>query len=77
MTREEQRLFVEDLTRTILAGLLTRADKWPEKWDGHELRCLVALAADVHTRISAIKQDPRGERARAFRNDILTHPTMF
>lgn len=42
MKKTEQRKIVNTLIKEIRADLLDNSDKWPEEWDGHELKELVA-----------------------------------
>jgi hypothetical protein len=42
MTHTQKRRFLRELTRSILDSALDSAEKMPEEWDGHELRCYLA-----------------------------------
>lgn len=46
MTPKEQKAFVRNLMNSIRNTVLSHADKWPEGWDGHELRWLVTEAVE-------------------------------
>lgn len=70
MTRKEQRAFVRSLTRAVCKHLLATSDRWPEEWDGHELRELIAGSFN-RERYFVMR---KGRRAREFRNTILTTP---
>lgn len=41
MTKAEKRKFVRSLMNRMRDELLERSDRWPEEWDGHELRALI------------------------------------
>ena len=38
MTQDEKRLFINDLCHGIRAFILSKVERMPEKWDGHQLR---------------------------------------
>ena len=65
MTRERQREFVRELTENITAEIMRNAARWPEHWDGHELRMLLA----DHYHESATMSD--GRRKADYENDRL------
>lgn len=44
MNKAKQRAFVRGLAKNVVAGVLKESDRWPEDWDGHELRALLADA---------------------------------
>lgn len=54
MTREERREFITSLCDSLKADILSKADKMPDDWDGHELRQYIADKAQeiVWTRMS-------------------------
>lgn len=43
MTRERQKEFIQELCNHVRDGLLRKAEKVPETWDGRELRRWIAL----------------------------------
>lgn len=67
MTRNEQKHLVKSLVRNVLRDLLAKADQWPEEWDGHELRRLVANAYS-----EVVFVEMSRTRLRDFRNACLT-----
>jgi hypothetical protein len=46
MTNEEQRAILATFIESLKQTLLERAARWPDDWDGHELRELAADAFD-------------------------------
>ena len=78
MTRAEQIRFVrelssnicEDIKKTILSGSI------PETWDGHELRVWLSDRHAESAALSRIKQEPKSQRARAYRNVKTINPRM-
>ena len=42
MTKKEQRAFLRCLAREVVKAALTKSAAWPDDWDGHELRQLLA-----------------------------------
>jgi hypothetical protein len=40
MNKEDKRQFIEDISETMKDALLSKVDRMPEEWDGHELRQL-------------------------------------
>lgn len=77
MTREQQKLFVEELCNNIRDDLLKKIDEneIPDNWDGHELRVFVADRFEESARISVFykdgKRDGRRKRAAAYRKAVL------
>jgi uncharacterized iron-regulated protein len=68
MTRDEQKELVRNFTQQVADALLSKADQWPEDWDGHDLRELVAYAFN-HERTRLMREDRK--RRRAAENEIL------
>ena len=66
MKLSEQRELVRGLCASVAQALVKESENWPEHWNGHELRELVAEAFD-HERTSAMRAD-RG-RMRRFRRE--------
>lgn len=58
MTKAEQKRLVRTFTKNVLASVLERADRWPEEWDGFELRALLAVAFACEVQ-SVAARDPR------------------
>lgn len=67
MTKEEQKALLATFVDSVRDALLTRAERWPAEWDGHELRELCAEAFD-HERSRLLRESRK--RRRAFRNTI-------
>ena len=42
LTLAEKVRFVEELVENVKRDLIRYCEKWPEEWDGHELRRLVS-----------------------------------
>lgn len=62
MTRYQQRAMLKAICDNIRDDLLKKADQWPEDWDGHELRELVALVHQ-HER-TVLMREPYSRRRR-------------
>jgi hypothetical protein len=56
--------FVNELVENVRRDLIRDCEKWPEEWDGHELRRLIARQFQQ----AVIGSWPLG-RARAFENE--------
>ena len=74
MNRNSQITFVNELCMLMALDIGTKIDagEIPGDWDGHELRCLVADKATDNAALSAIRKEPRGARAKAYNNAIIT-----
>ena len=74
MTQDEQRVFINELSRRIAAELCAAVDKGtiPPEWDGHELRLLLASRHGQSADMSLLRRYPRSARARHYRNIIAT-----
>lgn len=68
MTADEQKQFLINLCDQTRDHLLSRADRWPENWDGHELRELIAIAFDFER--SALIRETRSRRRQRCHTDI-------
>lgn len=72
MTKAQQRKILKAICDNVRDHLLSRSDQWPEEWDGHELRELVA---EVHNneRTSLMRGNYGTGRRRRLeaRNEIL------
>ena len=72
MTREEQKAFVIGCLDSTKRALLEKIDSIPAEWDGHELRLWIERdVADQIGRISLLKKQPRGKRAKDFEIALL------
>jgi hypothetical protein len=40
MNKEDKRQFIKDISETMKDALLSKVNRMPEEWDGHELRQL-------------------------------------
>lgn len=67
MTKRQQKQLLRMFCNQIRDALLARADKWPDEWDGHDLRELAAYAFD-YERTRLMREDKK--RAAAVRNAI-------
>lgn len=68
MKRSDQRKLLRTFCNHVRDALLVQASEWPEEWDGHDLRELVAYAY-VRERTSLMYQS-RGRR-RKVHNEIV------
>jgi hypothetical protein len=73
MNRTDQISIVNELCMRMALDIATRIDagEVPKEWDGHELRCLVADKAADNASVSEILKEPRGARAKAYKNTLL------
>lgn len=70
MTRAEQIRFIRELSKSVADRLCDQAAKFPEEWDGHELRVLLADAHEQSARMTmAHKNGPSRRRRRAYLNE--------
>jgi len=74
VNREGKLTFVNRLCMSIALeiGEAIEEGKIPEDWDEHELRVLIADAAEASASVSEIRKEPRCKRARAFHKHMLT-----
>ena len=70
MTRREQIALLRGFTKNVADHLISRADRWPAEWDGHELRELAATAFN-NERTSLMREDRR--RRRACKNAMIVN----
>ncbi len=73
MTRRDQKKFIRDLSASVVKSISEQIDRGqiPEGWDDHELRCLLAYRHGLSADMTSIRKEPRGRRARAFKNTII------
>ena len=73
MNRREQRRFVKELTKAVTNQLLALIHRGsiPDTWDGHELRCLMADHYEASAKVTIVRRNPRGARARDYKNECL------
>lgn len=76
MNRNQQKRFVKDLSSSITKSIcdLIAAGKIPGNWDGHELRCYLALRHEQSAVMTQIRSNPHRKRARDYRNTVLMLP---
>ena len=75
MIRREQRRFVKELTKTITDEILAIIHRGgiPDTWDGHEIRCLMADRYEASATMTIVRRNPRGARAREYKNHCLVN----
>ena len=70
MTKEEQQQLLSNFIDDVRAALLRRSERWPDNWDGFELRWLAEAAfkqeAPEHKRMGV-------KRFREFKNDYIVN----
>lgn len=71
-TKRDKIRFVREHTASVVKRLIESADKWPEHWDGHELRRLMADYYEESARISAPMENKRASRRRDYENARIT-----
>lgn len=74
MTPEYQTKLVQDICNAVRDSVLAdvAAGKVPSTWDGHELRVLLVDRFRVNAAATCLVRNPRGARARAYKNHIQT-----
>lgn len=72
MNRNEQEIFIRNLTSSIVNELIDKVQSGviPDNWDGVELREILAEKFQHETR-SDLLSKPRGKRWKDYRNEIL------
>jgi hypothetical protein len=70
MTRTEQKRLLRTFTRQVTDHLLAQSERWPEDWDGHDLRELAVLAF-THERTGLMRESARRRRAVANATAVL------
>ena len=69
MTRTEQETLLTNFFDQVRDALLKNSDKWPEDWDGFELRWLALEAMRYEDPVTM--RDRRGARRREFEKTYL------
>lgn len=69
MTNEEQKALLTEFIDRVRDQLLSKADKWPEEWDGFELRWLADEAFEFE---APVPSEDRKHRYREFLNTCHT-----
>jgi len=59
MTRNEQKKFLRENARSVVAGLIEKLKWIPEDWGGHELRMLLWDAFEMNARLSKLHSKNR------------------
>lgn len=68
MKRNEQIALLRTFCNQVRDHLISKADLWPEEWDGHELRSLAARAF-AFEETTLMRKDKR--RRRDFTNEVI------
>ena len=72
MTKDEQRQLLDNFIDQVKDRILERSDKWPDDWDGFELRWLAQEAFNYEC--SSLGEKTRNrKRYREFRNAVLVN----
>ena len=67
MKKKEKRFFIRQLSATIVKDALSKVEKMPENWDGHELRLYLADCFKAAVMSDCMK----GKRLKDYRNTVL------
>jgi hypothetical protein len=70
MTNEEQRELLTNFCDQVRDALLEQSGKWPEHWDGFELRWLVKETFEYEARMP---HSGAKKRKKEFLNDLLVN----
>lgn len=75
MTKKGQKKFVRELSKNIADSIVKQINdgKIPDRWDGHELRILLANRHQASASMSKHSQNPRSKAAREFKNTVLVN----
>jgi hypothetical protein len=65
MEKTKKKEFIKNLCNEVRDGLLRNVDKFPEDWDGHELREIIADEFDRERSLSRMGQG----RVRAYKRE--------
>ena len=71
MNTQEKTIFINELIDNVKAGVLKKIDKYPDKWDGVELRWLVS--GHFESVVFADYNDKRKRRFKDFENECLVN----
>lgn len=69
MTKKQQRALFNAIVRNVRKSLLLRSGDWPEAWDGHELRELLAVTFERER--TSLMTEKRSRRRKDARNEML------
>lgn len=69
MTKEEKKLFIDDIMDNIRQDIMSKLDKIPESWSGRELRMyIVERTAEIKMPVSFVEK--RRYQADVINNDL-------
>lgn len=69
MTKEEKKLFIDDIMDNIRQDIISKLDKIPESWSGRELRMyIVERTAEIKMPVSLVEK--RRYQADVINNDL-------
>ena len=66
MTKRKQRALLRAIMRNMSTYLIAQSDRWPEIWDGHELRELIYMQAERER--TTLMRESRSYRRRDCQN---------
>jgi hypothetical protein len=69
MSKSQKEIFINDLMNSIKKDLLKNIDKYPESWDGIEIRWLIEEFCNGIVWKGVI--DKRSKRYKDYRNEII------
>lgn len=72
MTKAEQRRFLRGLIANVKQDVLSKVDRMPADWDGHELRAYTALRFQESAMTVGSQRADYRQRTRKFNNDVIT-----
>ena len=70
MNKKEQRKFITQLMNNIKKDLQKEVSKYPDNWDGFELRMRIKDAA-ADALMFNVKEYPFNKRYKAYKNEVL------
>lgn len=70
MNLQEKNQFVHNILDDLKTEILKRVDKFPEDWDGHEIRQFIA---DYYTQNYIFGTALSGKRRREYKNTIIVN----
>jgi hypothetical protein len=71
MTKEKKEALLQELVTRVLDEMLAHSDKWPEEWDGFELRWLAETAFSYEAP-SRTRASGHAKRYKEFKNILNT-----
>ncbi len=79
MNKKAKAAFIKSCLRTTEKSLLSKLDRVPEDWDGHELRAWITIDVARHIGgfdtipVTTELRDTRKPRVKAFRNAVIVN----